>query len=107
MFGACAVVSGVEDFSGAFVVGIGHVTNAGFPGRFAVTGKDVVTGNLAGGEFAGAGQKLLEASGQFVRQGPDGNGAVRHVFHLVFADDLFDIEVAGKNKSGLKYWVCK
>jgi hypothetical protein len=75
-----------QNFLRGFIIGFGDHGNAGDVGGFPVAGKQVRAGDLVEGKLPGAGHELLQAAGQLVRQGPEGDGAVGDVFHLFFAD---------------------
>ena len=93
--------STVEDLFGDRVIDIRAMGNTGFSFGFPVGREKIVATDLIQGELPGAGHKLLQAAGEFVRQGPEGHGAVGDILHFILADLFLNIEITGKDFFGV------
>ena len=85
-----------QDIHRTFVVGVGDVGDACFPGCFPVGGKDVVSRYLLNLEFACTGQQLLETAAEFVRHGVHGDCSVWDFPHFILAHFFLDFKVTGE-----------
>ena len=79
---------------------VGHEGDAGLLLGLAVGGEQVVPGQLREREQPGPGHELLQAGGQLVRHGPDGDGAERNILHLVGPELGLHVVIAGEDLVG-------